>query len=63
MDMNKFYGDNANPIVLKSEFVLSLCEQLMGKSLEPQQRSIIDRCTANVYKKYQENDYEESHQL
>lgn len=58
MDMNKFYGDNANPIVLKSEFVLSLCEQLMGKALEPQQRSIIDRCTANVYKKYQDNDYE-----
>lgn len=56
--MNKFYGDNANPIVLKSEFVLSLCEQLMGKALDPQQRSIIDRCTANVYKKYQENDYE-----
>ncbi len=58
MDMNKFYGDNANPIILKSEFVLSLCEQLMGKPLEPQQRSIIDRCTANVYKEYQDRDYE-----
>lgn len=58
MDMNKFYGDNANPIVLKSEFILSLCEQLMGKALEPQQRSIIDRCTASVYKRYQDNDYE-----
>lgn len=58
MDMNKFYGDNSNPIVLKSEFVLSLCEQLMGKALEPQQRSIIDRCTANVYKEYQKRDYE-----
>lgn len=30
----------------------------MGKALEPQQRLIIDRCTANVYKKYQDNDYE-----
>ena len=58
MDMNKYYGDNSNPIVLKSEFVLSLCEQLMGKALEPQQRSIIDRCTANVYKEYQNRDYE-----
>lgn len=58
MDMNKFYGDNANPIILKSEFVLSLCEQLMGKSLEPQQRSIIDRCTAKVYAEYQKNDYQ-----
>lgn len=57
MDMNKFYGDNTNPIILKSEFVLSLCEQLMGKSLEPQQRSIIDRCTAKVYAEYQQNDY------
>lgn len=53
-----YYGENANPIILKSEFILSLCEQLMGKSLEPQQRSIIDRCTANVYKEYQERDYE-----
>ena len=58
MDMNKFYGDNSNPIVLKSEFILSLCEQLMGKALEPQQRSVIDRCTANVYKEYQKRDYE-----
>lgn len=58
MDMNKFYGDNSNPIILKSEFILSLCEQLIGKELEPQQRSIIDRCTANVYKNYQERDYE-----
>lgn len=58
MDMNKFYGDNSNPIILKSEFVLSLCEQLMGKALEPQQRSVIDRCTAKVYKDYQNRDYE-----
>lgn len=58
MDMNRYYGDNSNPIILKSEFVLSLCEQLMGKALEPQQRSIIDRCTAQVYRDYQNRDYE-----
>ena len=58
MDMNKYYGDNSNPIILKSEFVLSLCEQLMGKALQPQQRSIIDRCTAKVYRDYQNRDYE-----
>lgn len=58
MDMNRYYGDNSNPIILKSEFVLSLCEQLMGKTLEPQQRSIIDRCTAQVYRDYQNRDYE-----
>ena len=58
MDMNKYYGDNSNPIILKSEFVLSLCEQLMGKAFQPQQRSIIDRCTAKVYRDYQNRDYE-----
>ena len=30
MDLNKEYGDGANPVILKSEFVLSLCEQLIG---------------------------------
>lgn len=58
MDMNKEYGDGANPIILKSEFIMSLCEQLIGgKSLGAKQKSIIDRCTANVYRTYQRNDY------
>ena len=30
MDMNKDYGDGANPVILKSEFIMSLCEQLIG---------------------------------
>ena len=30
MDMNKEYGDGANPVILKSEFIMSLCEQLIG---------------------------------
>ena len=30
MDMNSEYGDGANPVILKSEFILSLCEQLIG---------------------------------
>lgn len=30
MDMNSDYGDGANPVILKSEFILSLCEQLTG---------------------------------
>lgn len=51
MDMNRDYGDGANPVTLKSEFMLSLCEQLMG-SLDPKQKSIIDRCTALVYRDY-----------
>ena len=58
MDLNREYGDGANPVILKSEFVLSLCEQLIGNgNLGAKQKSIIDRCTAGVYRNYQENGY------
>ena len=58
MDLNREYGDGANPVILKSEFVLSLCEQLIGGShMGPKEKSIIDRCTAKVFWNYQENDY------
>ena len=58
MDMNKDYGDGANPVILKSEFIMSLCEQLIGgNNLGAKQKSIIDRCTASVYRAYQQNDY------
>ena len=58
MDMNSEYGDGANPVILKSEFILSLCEQLIGAgNLGPVQKSIIDRCTASVYRNYQQNGY------
>ena len=58
MDMNKDYGDGANPVILKSEFIMSLCEQLIGgTNLGAKQKSIIDRCTASVYRMYQQNDY------
>ena len=54
MDLNKEYGDGANPVILKSEFVLSLCEQLIGsQNLGAKQKSIIDRCTAGIYRQYQ----------
>lgn len=59
MDLNREYGDGANPVILKSEFILSLCEQLIGsQNLGPKQKSIIDRCTAKVYWTYQENNYQ-----
>jgi len=59
MDMNKDYGDGANPVILKSEFILSLCEQLIGgNNLGAKQKSIIDRCTASVYRHYQQGNYE-----
>lgn len=59
MDMNKDYGDGANPVILKSEFIMSLCEQLIGgTNLRAKQKSIIDCCTASVYRSYQQNDYQ-----
>ncbi len=59
MDMNSEYGDGANPVILKSEFILSLCEQLIGgNNLGPKQKSIIDRCTARVYRYYQQSNYQ-----
>lgn len=58
MDINSEYGDGANPVILKSEFILSLCEQLIGgQSLGAKQKSLIDRCTANVYKDYIQSGY------
>ena len=59
MDMNSEYGDGANPVILKSEFILSLCEQLIGSgNLGPKQKSLIDRCTASVYRVFQQGNYQ-----
>ena len=53
MDMEQGYGDGENPVVLKSEFLLSLCEQLVGdRMLSAKEKSIIDRCTAQCYHDY-----------
>lgn len=52
MDMLEGYGDGVNPVSDKSEFILSLFEQLDKKGLGPKQKSIIDRCTALVYDDY-----------
>ena len=58
MDMEAGYGDGENPVVLKSEFVMGLCEQLMGAgNLNAKGKSIIDRCTAKVYRDYIRNGY------
>ncbi len=58
LDMSKEYGDGANPVILKSEFIMSLCEQLIGgNNLGAKQKSIIDRCTASVYHDYQQRGY------
>ena len=48
------YGDGRNPLVLKSEFIMSLCEQLMGAGERgAKEKSIMDRCTANIYRQCQ----------
>ena len=59
MDINSEYGDGANHVILKTEFILSLCEHLIGASnLGPKEKSIIDRCTARVYRIYQQGNYQ-----
>lgn len=59
MDMAEGYGDGENPIVLKSEFILSLCEQLVGSGkLSAKEKSLIDRCTASVYRYYLQGNYQ-----
>ena len=53
MDMNKSYSDERNPIIEKSEFILSLFEQLVGAGgVSAQEKSILDRCVYEVYKGY-----------
>lgn len=49
MDMTDGYGEGINPVIDKSEFILSLFEQLDKKGLGARQKSIIDRCVTLVY--------------
>lgn len=59
MDMDKAYGDERNPLIEKSEFVLSLFEQLVGDAgVSAREKSILDRCTYDVYREYTANNYE-----
>ena len=56
MDMAEGYGDSGNPIGDKSQFIMSLFEQLDKNKhdITPIERSIIDRCVALVYKEAEE---------
>lgn len=59
LDMDSAYGDEKNPLIEKSQFVLSLFEQLVGAgNLNAKERSILDRCTADVYRDYIRGSYE-----
>ena len=53
LDMDSAYGNDRNPLIEKSEFILSLFEQLVGAgNLSAKEKSILDRCTADVYRDY-----------
>lgn len=50
LDINRGYGAGENPVAMKSELMMSICEQQMGVGqLGAFHKSIIDRCTANIY--------------
>ena len=54
MDINLNYSDEENPLSLKSDFILSLCELIVGgkDGLKPVEKTIIDRCVRMVYQDY-----------
>ena len=57
MDINMNYSDDDNPIALKADFILSLCELIVGNKdgLKPVEKTVIDRCIRQIYQKYFEN--------
>ena len=54
MDINMNYSDDDNPIALKSDFILSLCELIVGgkDGLKPIEKTVIDRCIHRIYQRY-----------
>ncbi len=57
MDINPNYSEEDNPIALKADFILSLCELVMGeeRGLLPVEKTVIDRCVYRVYRQYFED--------
>ena len=57
LDINLNYSEDENPLALKSDFILSLCELIVGgkNGLEPIEKTIIDRCVRLVYRDYLAN--------
>ena len=54
MDLTLNYSEDDNPLTLKSDFILSLMELIVGgkAGLEPVEKTIIDRCVHLVYRDY-----------
>mgnify|MGYP002732098247 CR=1 FL=1 len=57
MDINVNYSEEDNPIALKADFILSLCELIVGgkEGLQPVEKTVIDRCVHQIYQKYFKN--------
>ena len=57
LDINLNYSEDENPVALKADFILSLCELIIGgkNGLEPIEKTIIDRCVRMVYRDYLAN--------
>lgn len=54
MDLNLNYSEDDNPLTLKSDFILSLMELIVGgkAGLEPVEKTVVDRCVHMVYREY-----------
>lgn len=57
MDMSKDYDDGRNPLILKSQFIMALCDMISEDGIGVGENSIVDRCIANVYSDYQKRGY------
>ena len=57
MDINANYSEEDNPIALKADFILSLCELIVGgkDGLQRIEKTVIDRCVHQIYQRYFEN--------
>lgn len=54
LDINPDYSDDEDPLTLKSDFILSMCELIVGgkEGLAPVEKTIVDRCVRLVYREY-----------
>ena len=54
MDINANYSEEDNPVALKADFILSLCELIVGgkDGLQPVEKTVIDRCVHQIYQNY-----------
>ena len=57
MDINTNYSEEDNPLALKADFILSLCELVVGgkERLKPVEKTVIDRCVHKIYAPYFEH--------